>query len=148
MPNHLRKIAESYYQQTCSDVEKIPQSGSARAYHRFYFENKPSLIGVINADVKENEAFFSFTDTFLKQQIHVPEILFIDPSRKYYLLQDLGNETLFSYLNQHRKSNQLSEKTLTYYKKVLQQLPLLQLSGQNGIDFSVCYPRDAFDQQS
>ena len=148
MPNHLRNIAESYYQQPCSDVEKIPQSGSARAYHRFYFENKPSLIGVINADVKENEAFFSFTDTFLKQQINVPEILFIDPSRKYYLLQDLGNETLFSYLNQHRKSNQISEKTLTYYKKVLQQLPLLQLSGLNGIDFSVCYPRDAFDQQS
>jgi aminoglycoside/choline kinase family phosphotransferase len=148
MPNHLRNIAEEFYQQKCSDVEKIPQSGSARAYHRFYFDGKPSLIGVINADIKENEAFFSFTDTFLKQGIHVPKILWIDPSRKYYLLQDLGNETLFSLMNQNRKGSLVGEKTLNYYKKVLQQLPLIQLAGQKGIDFSVCYPRDAFDQQS
>ncbi|MBP1673692.1 MAG: hypothetical protein H6Q25_1507 [Bacteroidetes bacterium] len=148
MPNHLRNIAENYYQQKCSDVEKIPQSGSARAYHRFYFDGKPSLIGVINADIKENEAFFSFTDTFLKQGIHVPEILWIDPSRKYYLLQDLGNETLFSLMNQNRKGSSVGEKTLNYYKNVLQELPLIQIAGQKGIDFSVCYPRDAFDQQS
>ena len=30
----------------------------------------------------------------------------------------------------------------------LQQLPLLQLSGKNGLDFSVCYPRSTFDKQS
>ncbi len=148
MINYLRSIAENYYQQTCSEVEKIPQSGSARAYHRFYFDGKLSLIGVINADIKENEAFFSFTDTFLKQGIQVPEIVWIDPSRKYYLLQDLGNETLFSLMNQNRKGNLIGEETLNYYKKVLQQLPLIQLAGQKGIDFSVCYPRDAFDQQS
>jgi aminoglycoside/choline kinase family phosphotransferase len=148
MPNHLRFIAEKYYQQTCSDIEKIPQSGSARAYHRFFFDGKPSLIGVINADIKENEAFFSFTETFLKQGIQVPEILWIDPSRKYYLLQDLGNETLFSLMNQNRQGSLVGEETLSYYKKVLEKLPLIQLAGQKGIDFSVCYPRDAFDQQS
>lgn len=148
MPQYLRNLAENYYHKPCTDVEKIPQSGSARSYHRFNFEGKPSLIGVMNVDVKENEAFFSFTQTFLNQNIRVPKILYIDPSRKYYLLQDLGNETLFSYLNLHRLPNQLSDKTLNYYKKVLKQLPLIQLAGEKGINFSVCYPRDAFDQQS
>lgn len=148
MPNHLRELAENYYRQSCIDVEKIPQSGSARSYHRFLFDQKPSIIGVINADVKENEAFFSFTETFLNLNIPVPQILSIDPSRKYYLLQDLGNETLFSFLNLNRKGSELSHQTLTYYKKVLQQLPHLQLAGKRGIDFRVCYPRDAFDQQS
>ena len=148
MPQYLRYLTENYYQQPCTDIEKIPQSGSARSYHRFIFEGNPSIIGVMNADVKENEAFFSFTETFLNQNIPVPKILLIDPSRKYYLLQDLGNETLFSYLNLHRQTNQLSEKTIHYYKKVLQQLPLIQLTGEKGINFSVCYPRDAFDQQS
>jgi len=148
MPNHLRELAENYYRQSCIDVEKIPQSGSARSYHRFLFDQKPSIIGVINADVKENKAFFSFTETFLNLNIPVPQILSIDPSRKYYLLQDLGNETLFSFLNMNRTGSELSDHTLTYYKKVLQQLPHLQLAGKKGIDFKVCYPRDAFDQQS
>lgn len=148
MPQHLRTLAESYYSTPCSDVEKIPQSGSAREYHRFYFEHFPSLIGVFNADIKENEAFFSFTNSFLALNINVPQILSIDESRKYYLLQDLGNETLFSFLTAHNTEPSFHDKTLELYKKVLQQLPLLQLSSAKGLDFSVCYPRAAFDKQS
>jgi aminoglycoside/choline kinase family phosphotransferase len=148
MIQHLRTLAESYYNSPCSDVEKIPQSGSARAYHRFFFEHFPSLIGVFNADVKENEAFFSFTNSFLALTINVPQIVSIDENRKYYLLQDLGNETLFSYLTTHNTEPYFHQQTLDLYKKVLQQLPLLQLSSTKGLDFSVCYPRAAFDKQS
>lgn len=148
MIQHLRTFAESYYNTPCSDVEKIPQSGSARAYHRFFFEHFPSLIGVFNADIKENEAFFSFTNSFLALNIKVPQIVSIDENRKYYLLQDLGNETLFSYLTTHHTEPSFHHQTLNLYKKVLQQLPLLQLSSTKGLDFSVCYPRAAFDKQS
>lgn len=148
MIQHLRTFAESYYNKPCNDVEKIPQSGSARTYHRFYFDQLPSLIGVFNADIKENEAFFSFTNSFLALNINVPQILSIDESRKYYLLQDLGNETLFSYLTSHITETSFHDQTLELYKKVLQQLPLLQLSSTKGLNFSACYPRAAFDKQS
>lgn len=148
MPQYLRNLAENYCNKICTEIEKIPQSGSARAYHRFYFNDSPSIIGVYNADIKENEAFFSFTYSFLKQQISVPEILFIDESRRYYLLQDLGNETLFSFLSTHRTDNGIQDEVLSFYKLVLEQLPKLQLTSQKGLDFSVCYPRDAFDKQS
>jgi len=128
-------------------IEKLPQSGSCRQYFRLFAENE-TLIGVFNHDVKENKAFFSFTHFFLSQQINVPKMLSIDETQQYYLLEDLGDETLFSFLTTYRDKETIDETVITYYKKVLQQLPLLQLSGKKGIDFSVSYPRSQFDKQS
>jgi len=130
-----------------SSIEKMPLSGSHRHYFRIFAAHK-SIIGVYNQDVKENNAFFTFTHFFLSQKINVPKIISIDSTNQYYLLEDLGDETLFSFLTSHRDNEKNLESVIEYYKKVLQQLPLLQLSSKKGIDFSVCYPRDAFDYQS
>ncbi|MEG2071147.1 MAG: phosphotransferase, partial [Bacteroidales bacterium] len=144
----LKILAERYYQSPCQKIEKIPQSGSSRLYFRMFFEHKPTIIGVYNQDIAENRAFFSFTDFFRTQQIHVPNLLAIDETKRYYLLSDLGNETLYSFLTEHRNGEQISPTVLEYYHKVIDQLPLIQLSGKKGIDFSVSYPRFAFDRQS
>jgi aminoglycoside/choline kinase family phosphotransferase len=128
-------------------IEKLPQSGSHRQYFRIFAENK-TVIGVYNQDIKENNAFLSFTNLFLSQNINVPKIITVDETQQYYLLEDLGNETLFSFLTSHRENEKIEETVIAYYQKVLQQLPLLQLSGKKGVDFSVCYPRFAFDKQS
>ena len=144
----LIKLAENYYKIPCSKIEKIPESGSVRLYFRLFFENKPSIIGVYNADLKENLAYITFSRHFLSQKIKVPQILEVDSSGQYYLLADLGDETLYSYLSKHRQEDDLPEKVIRYYRKVIKQLPLLQISGKIGFDFSVCYPRFAFDRQS
>jgi len=128
-------------------VEKLPQSGSNRQYFRIFAE-KETLIGAFNSDVKENNAFFSFTSFFLSQNINVPKVIFIDETQQFYLLEDLGDETLFSFLSKNRNEEKIEESVVALYKKTLQQLPLLQLSGKKGLDFSVCYPRSAFDKQS
>jgi aminoglycoside/choline kinase family phosphotransferase len=128
-------------------IEKLPQSGSHRQYFRI-FATEETCIGVYNQDIKENTAFFTFTNFFLSQNINVSKIIVVDETLQYYLLEDLGNETLFSFLTSHRTNERIEETVITYYKKVLQQLPLLQLSGKKGLDFSVSYPRFAFDKQS
>jgi aminoglycoside/choline kinase family phosphotransferase len=128
-------------------IEKLPQSGSHRQYFRISANNE-SIIGVYNQDVKENNAFFSFTRFFISQNINVPKIITIDETQQFYLLTDLGDETLYSFLTAHREDHKIDKTVVAYYKKVLQQLPLLQLCGKKGIDFSVCYPRFAFDKQS
>ena len=128
-------------------IEKLPQSGSHRQYFRISAENK-SLIGVYNQDLKENNAFYSFTHFFVSQNINVPKIIIIDETKQFYLLEDLGDETLFSFLTSHRDNDKIDKTVISYYKQVLQQLPLIQLSGKRGIDFSVSYPRCAFDKQS
>ena len=128
-------------------IEKLPQSGSNRKYFRIFAENE-AVIGVFNDDIKENNAFFSFTHFFLSQKINVAKIITIDETKQFYILEDLGDETLFAFLIAHRTQEKIDENVISYYKKVLQQLPLLQLSGKKGIDFSVSYPRYAFDKQS
>jgi len=128
-------------------IEKLPQSGSNRQYFRIFAE-KETIIGVYNRDVKENNAFFSFTNFFLTQNINVPQIITVDETQKIYLLKDLGDETLFSFLSKNRDEEKIENSVVSLYKKTLQQLPLLQLSGKKGFDFSVCHPRIAFDKQS
>ena len=128
-------------------VEKLLQSGSNRQYFRIYAQ-KETIIGVYAQDIKENIAFFSFTNFFLSQNIKVPKIISIDKSKQYYLLEDLGDVTLFSFLTSHRYNDSVEETVITYYKKVLTALPLLQFSANKGIDFSKCYPRATFDRQS
>lgn len=146
--NILRTLAENHYHTECLHFQKIPQSGSHRLYFRMIFDGKPSLMGVYNDDVKENEAFFSFTEFFTSQGIRVPQIFAIDNSRRYYLLSDLGDETLYAHLCAHREGERIGQETLTYYQKVLKELPRLQLCGRKGLDFSKCYPCEVFDRQA
>lgn len=145
--SQLAKLAQNYLQTTHFSIDKLPQSGSARQYFRIKTE-KRSIIGVYNDDLKENEAFFSFTQSFLQQQIPVPQLLAIAEDRTYYLLNDLGNETLYSFLCAQRKFGNWTDELTNIYKKVIAQLPKIQLAGRNNIDFSKCYPRFAFDRQS
>lgn len=144
----LVNLAEQYYHQSCKKIEKLPQSGSVRLYFRIHFENKPTLIGVFNEDIAENRAFFTYTRFFEKQGVNVPQLLSIHENEQYYLLNDLGDETLYSFLMRERKGKQLTADIISYYKKVISQLPIIQLSSKEGLDFSVAYPRAAFDRQS
>lgn len=144
----LVALAERYYHAPCINMEKLAQSGSVRLYFRLFFSEKPTLIGVFNEDVAENRAFFAFTHFFESQGIHVPHIFSIHDNEQYYIINDLGNETLFSYLSAHRNGPELDQNTINYYKKIICQLPLLQMSVRKGMDLSVAYPRDAFDRQS
>ena len=146
MEQHLllfaQKINPHFYR-----IEKLTQSGSNRQYFRIFADTK-TIIGVYNNDLKENNAFFYFTNFFLHKKINVPQIIAIDGTQQFYLLEDLGDETLFSFLISHRENEKIEDTVIVHYKKVLQQLPLLQLCGKKEIDFSMCYPRFAFDKQS
>lgn len=146
-PFIITHLAKKYCGAECINIEKIPQSGSGRLYFRLFFEKMPSLIGVYNSDLKENEAFFHLSRFFRSRHIHVPELLDVDESNQYYLLNDLGDETLYSFLVSNRRGEKLGESVLRYYHQVLKELPGIQLAGQE-MDFSFCYPRSAFDRQS
>ena len=147
-PTILRQLAEKYYQSPCVKMEKIPQSGSVRIYCRLLFDGKPSLMGVYNEDVAENRAFFAYTRFFEKKGVNVPQLFDIHENEQYYLLSDLGDETLYSFLLQHRDGQTLAPEVIEYYQKVIRQLPLIQMTGKQGLDFSIAYPRHAFDRQS
>lgn len=129
------------------ETEVLPQSGSYREYMRIIGE-KRTVIGAYNADKKENHAFLSFSKFFEEKGLAVPEIYHQDEDQDLYLLQDLGNTTLFDYILHLRIGEGFANDLVVVYKKVITQLVRFQLEGQNGLDYSVCYPRDSFDRQS
>lgn len=132
------------------EVEKIaalPRSGSYREYYRLRGQGK-TAIGVYNYDLKENQAFLSFTRHFLSKGLLVPKVYEENLDENVYLLEDLGDTSLFSFLNDHRENDNFPPSAIALYKNVLEQLPVFQIKGDEGLNYSVCYPRERFDKQS
>ncbi|MDP2362988.1 MAG: RNase adapter RapZ, partial [Ignavibacteria bacterium] len=97
---------------------------------------------------KENEAFLSFSKTFNKINLNVPKILHTDLDNHVYLLNDLGDATLYSLVHSNKHNYDSSPELVTYYKKALEQLLKFQIIADKKIDYNYCYPRAKFDRQS
>ncbi len=145
--NEIIELFEHHFQEKVEKVEILPLSGSYREYCRLQNGNR-SVIGAFNADVKENTAFLSFSNHFKKRGISVPEIYTVSSDLQKYLLEDLGNMTLFNFLTITREQEGFSETIVDEYRKVLRELPKIQVVAGKDLDYSVCYPREAFDKQS
>jgi aminoglycoside/choline kinase family phosphotransferase len=128
-------------------LESLPPSGSYREYLRLTSPNNMA-IGTWNEDVKENDAFVEFSKHFRLNGINVPQIFDYDPSLCVYLQEDLGNETLFSFLISVREKEGFSGRIIDIYRKVVQELPKIQVLAGKDLNYDFCYPRNAFDRQS
>ncbi len=145
--NEIIQLFESHFNEKVEHVEMLPGSGSYREYCRLT-SSKRTVIGAFNADVKENTAFLTFTSHFKKYGLPVPEIYAVSSDLKKYLQTDLGDTTLFDFLSTVREKEGFSENIVAEYKKVLKILPKIQITAGKTLDYSVCYPRAAFDKQS
>jgi len=140
--NSLNKLYNKWANEEAIQINGIAESGSYRKYYRIKGKEK-TAIGVFNSNKKENKAFISFTKHFLKKDLNVPIFYTQDIKKNIYLLQDLGDETLFSFAQRNRRS-----KVKELYKSALEHLLKFQIDGGKGLDYSLCYPRNKFDEQS
>ncbi|MFV0266722.1 MAG: phosphotransferase [Draconibacterium sp.] len=145
--NELIELFEHQFSEKVERFEMLPQSGSYREYARMGNATR-TVIGAFNNDVKENTAFLSFSNHLYNKGIKVPKVYAVSSDLKKYLVQDLGDTTLFGYLTEVREKEGFSENIISQYKKVLSALPKIQIIAGKDIDYSVCYPREAFDKQS
>ena len=143
----LIQTFESLTGRPVENITALPRSGSYREYYRLR-SGEMSIIGVYNADRKENEAFVNFTKHFLSANLAVPAILAEDLDNNIYLLEDLGDTTLYSYLSEHRENGDIPEIVLDVYKRIVLELPHFQVRGNKGLEYDFCYPRSSFDKQS
>ena len=125
----------------------LPPSGSYREYYRITGRSQ-TAIGAYNTDEKENEAFLEFSDHFIDKGLRVPEIYDRDNANRIYLQQDLGDVTLYGFMQGIRKGPDFPEELKCFYRKTLDQLIRFQVDGGEGMDYQKCYPRQAFDRQS
>jgi aminoglycoside/choline kinase family phosphotransferase len=128
-------------------IEPMPVSGSYRKYFRIR-SKKETIIGVYNPDERENVAFIEFTRHFGKKGLPVPKIYAEDRHEHIYLLEDLGDETLFSLLTKERAASEFPDHLMQVYKKVIDFLPQFQINAGSDLDYAKCYPRPVFDKQS
>lgn len=142
----ITELFESQFGENPIQIKELPSSGSSRVYFRIISANHKAL-AAYNSDKKENAAYIAFTKHFEKYGLPVTKIFAEDPDNNIYLIEDLGDETLFVYLENHRLEG-FSAQTTTLYKDVLDNLLRFQIDASGGLDYSVCYPRAAFDKQS
>jgi len=143
----LVSIFKQHFNFEAEKIAALPRSGSYREYYRLRGRGN-SAIGVYNYDRKENEAFLDFTRHFFSKGLLVPEIYVENLNENVYLLQDLGDTSLFSFLNDNRENDDFPPSAIELYKNVLEHLPDFQIKGNKGLNYSKCYPRDSFDKQS
>jgi aminoglycoside/choline kinase family phosphotransferase len=129
-------------------VTPLARSGSARQYFRIV-GHEHSVIGVYNENRKENNNFIVFSKHFLENGIPVPVILAQDLKNHVYIINDLGNETLFNRMEALRKNeSDFSNQLLLLYQQAIDWLLKIQFSAGQNFDYSMCYPRQVFDKQS
>ncbi|MEI7663116.1 MAG: RNase adapter RapZ [Bacteroidota bacterium] len=145
---NLSELYTSWCGMPADVITRLAGSGSYRTYYRILGVGG-TVVGVHNENLRENEAFISFTNRFVTDGLPVPRVLAVDQSRYIYLLTDLGDKTLYQLLTEKRTpEDPFPAEIVALYKKSLDWLPVFQLKGGENLDYTLCYPRAAFDRQS
>ncbi|CAN5760121.1 RNase adapter RapZ [soil metagenome] len=132
-------------------ILEIAGDGSNRSYYRLIGDDLRTAVGAVGPDHEENRTFISFTRSFLRAGLPVPELYGVDETVGVWIEEDLGDTTLFNALVEARKAEPgeaFPASMLHAYKRVVEVLPRFQVEGGRVVDYSVAYPRDAFDRQS
>ncbi len=149
MADVLKNLFEKHFQVPAERVQplqgKLGASGRrivrvAGGGHR--------AIGVLHDVREENVAFLEFSRHFRRHGLPVPEIYAEDLQQGAYLEEDFGDTTLFEFLSQNRKGDQVAPEVVDLYRKVLTVLPRFQVEAGRDLNYKVCYPRASFDRQS
>jgi aminoglycoside/choline kinase family phosphotransferase len=109
-----------------------------------------TAVGVEGPDLDENRAFLSFSRSFREAGLPVPEVYGDDLAAGCYLVEDLGDTTLFRALVKARSEagGAFPPAILPAYERVVEELPRFQVVGGRVADFRVASPRAAFDRRS
>jgi aminoglycoside/choline kinase family phosphotransferase len=132
-------------------ILEVAGDGSNRSYYRLVADDLSTAIGAVGPDVEENRAFIAYSRAFREAGLPVPEIYALDEPAGVWLEEDLGDTTLFSALVEARRrepGHAFPPSMLPVYRRVIEVLPRFQVEGGRVIDYSVAYPRAAFDRQS
>lgn len=142
----LSDLFLSYFKEKVNTITAFPHTASGRRYFRMEGEHY-TVIGAYGKDHKENRAFIHYSDTFKELGLNVPEV-FISKDNLFYLQEDLGNESLMDRNKKIKRDNGFPDGLKTLYQKSIDQLTELQIKSSRHIDYSLSYPRAAFDRQS
>lgn len=138
----LSTLFKEHFGEEPQQIKLIPASGSDRRYIRLSAGSK-SAIGAYNPYRSENNTFFYFTRVFTKYGLPVPELLAQGSSKETYLLEDLGDTSLFQIIEEEGHSDRVK----SLIKKSIDQLVRFHWDAGREIDYSMCFSAQTFDRQ-
>lgn len=142
MKDKIEELFRKTYGEMPDSFTPIAPHGSSRMYYRLENANH-RVVAVYNADRKENRAFVDFAKQLRQRGVNVPEIIAENLEEGIYLQEDLGDLTLFDFIQ-----TASAEEIRQTYKRIVRQLPYLQITATKGFDYTNAYPRSRFDAQS
>lgn len=142
----LRNLVQEFLGVGVTELKPIPAHASTRRMYRVYAAGR-SAIGVISPNPLETKAFVSFSETFADCGVNVPQVLGLAKSLDSYLVTDLGDVTLFDWLEENR-GDDFSDKATEVYQKALKDLLKIQFECGKSINFEDAYPFREFSVAS
>ena len=146
MQERLNRIKE-LYTQWCgcepSGIDILQQAGSERRYFRIW-QSEKSVIGTYGANIRENESFLYFSQHFYKKKLPVANIFAVSDDKLCYLQEDFGNTSLINRL----ETEGYTDTVYNLFKQSLEKLALLQVKGDEGLDYTKCLTNSEFGRQA
>jgi aminoglycoside/choline kinase family phosphotransferase len=151
MKERIVGLFEERYGHRPEAILEIAGDGSTRSYFRLVSDDGETAVGAIGPDHEENRAFLAFAKAFHGVGLPVPEIYAEDREAGVWLLEDLGDTTLFKALTVTRVEcgeDEFPREAEDLFRASLTVLPRFQIEGHEVIDYRLAYPRQAFDRRS
>lgn len=145
----LKKLFEQHFRLPVERVQPLQGElgGSGRKIIRLA-GGRFTAIGVLYGVREENAAFLEFSRHFRRHGLPVPEIYEEELSEGAYLEEDLGDITLFEFLQKNRAGDKIAPPVVEAYRRVVEVLPRFQAEAARDLNYEVCYPCASFDRQS
>ncbi len=140
---NIKDFFQTFKSNEITSFEKLPKSGGDRIYFRIITKEK-SYIATFNENIKENIAFLNFTSQLKKADAPLPEIYKVHPEQRMYIQEDFGNASLLNKLEE----NGLNDYVFDLFKKSLKALSLLQVKGDEKVDYNYCITSKEFGKQA
>jgi len=130
-------------------VQRLPGAGSNRQYYRLTGKDGKTLIGCVGTSAEENQAFFNLSLCFAARHLPVPAVYDISDDHTCYLMEDLGDRSLFDFIRHGReKGGAYDETEELMLQLVMRDLPQFQFEAASDDVYQQCYPVAAMDDQS
>src|ERR1700744_2086232 len=131
----LKKLFEQRFHAPPELVQPLQGQlgGSGRVIVRLASDNQ-SAIGILYDVREENVAFVEFSRHFRRHGLPVPEIYAAALEDNAYLEEDLGDLTLFDFLNARRDGEAIPPEVMDAYRKVIRILPRFQIEASRDLN--------------
>ncbi|MDZ7263241.1 MAG: phosphotransferase [candidate division KSB1 bacterium] len=143
----LKKLYLQHFGRPVDTIIALRSDGSERKIYRL-LAGDHTVIGIIGVDHQENAAFLEFSRHFYKFGLRVPEIYIDNLDEGVYLEEDLGDETLFSWMTKIRQQSGFNDTIKAMYRQAVAYLPHFQIEAGQSLDYSYCYQHQEFGMDS